>query len=148
MYDRLLRTTSVVFIVAVLVHGTDHLRRGIGVMTTQVLTGGTIQYALAFLAVGLVLRRHRSAPAVAAAVGFGSALAFASAHLLPDWGAYSDAYVGSPVAPGVTAFSWFTAVFEIGADVVFGWAGLRALRGRHQISTPSGSASTAPSVRT
>lgn len=127
MNDRALRTTSLVFLVAVLVHGADHVRRGIDVMTTQVLVGGTVQFALAFVAVFLVLRRHPAAAAVAAGVGFGSALGFASAHLLPHWSAFSDAYVGSPVAPGVTAFSWATAILEVAADVAFGCVGLRAL---------------------
>jgi hypothetical protein len=128
MHDRALRVTSVVFVVALLVHGADHVRRGIDVMTTQVLAGGTLQFALALVAVALVFRRHHAAAAVAAAVGFGSALGFVSAHLLPHWGAFSDAYVGSPVAPGVTAFSWVTALLEIAADVAFGWAGVIALR--------------------
>ena len=128
MNDKVLRSTSVVFLVAVLVHGADHLRRGVDVMTTQVLVGGNIQFGLAFVAVTLVIRRHRLAPVAAIAVGFGSAVLFVTAHLVPDWGAFSDSYVGSPTAPGVTAFSWFTAMFEIAADVAFGLAGLVALR--------------------
>jgi hypothetical protein len=130
MNDRALRTTSLLFVVALLVHGADHVRRGIDVMTTQVLVAGTVQFALAFVAVVLVLRRHPAAAAVAAGIGLGSALGFVSAHLLPHWGAFSDAYVGSPVAPGVTAFSWVTAILEIAADVAFGWVGLRAFHRR------------------
>lgn len=128
MDDRILRSTGAFFLAAVLVHGLDHLRRGIDVMTTQVLVGGTVQFVLALVAVTLVLRHHRLAPGAAIAVGFGSAVLFVTAHLLPDWGAFSDAYVGSPAAPGVTAFSWLTALLEIGADVAFGWAGVVVLR--------------------
>ena len=130
MNDRVLRPAGVVFVAALLVHGLDHLRRGIDVMTTQVFVGGNIQFALAFVAFALVIRRHRLAPVAAIAVGFGSALLFVTAHLLPDWGAFSDAYVGSPAAPNVTAFSWFTALFEIAADIAFGCAGVIALRRR------------------
>ena len=36
-----LRRTAVVFIVAVTAHGADHVRRGVDVVTTQVLTTGT-----------------------------------------------------------------------------------------------------------
>src|SRR4051812_37210847 len=123
---RALRTTSLVFIAALLVHGLDHVRRGTEVQTTQVLAGGTIQFLLAIAAFALVMRRHRFAPDAAVVVGFGSALLFVTAHLLPHWSSFSDAYVGSPVAPGVTAFSWFTAMFEIAADIAFGCAGVVA----------------------
>jgi hypothetical protein len=126
--DRFLRPAGVVFLVAVLVHGADHLRRGMDVVTTVVLAAGNIQIVLGLVAVALVLRRHRLGPAAAVAMGFPSAVLFVAAHLLPEWSAFSDPYVGSPVAPGVTAFSWFTALFEITADLAFGWAGLVALR--------------------
>ena len=128
MNEKALRSTGVVFLAALLVHGADHLHRGVDVVTTQVLAGGTVQFAAALVAFALVLRRHPAAPAAATVVGFSSALLFVTAHLLPHWSAFSDAYVGSPVAPGVTAFSWFTATFEIAADVAFGWAGAVALR--------------------
>ena len=55
------------------------------------------------------------------------AIGFTAAHVLPHWSAFSDPFTGSPVAPNVTALSWATAVFEIGADLAFGWAGVRAL---------------------
>jgi hypothetical protein len=64
---------------------------------------------------------------------------FTAAHLLPHWSAFSDSFTGSEVAPHVTAFSWFAALFEIGADLAFGWAGLRVLRARgYVVSEPRG----------
>ena len=128
--DQALRWTAVAFLVAVLVHGADHLRRGTDVVTTQVLSAGTIQFVLAVIAVGLVFRGHRLAPAAAIAVGFPSAIGFAAAHLLPEWGAFSDSFTGADVAPGVNALSWVTAVLEIGADLAFGAAGVVVLRAR------------------
>jgi hypothetical protein len=70
--DRMLRTTAVAFAVALLVHGADHLRRGMGASTA--------------------------------------------------------------VAPRVNAFSWFSALFEIGADVAFGLVALQFLRRRAEVA--------------
>lgn len=92
------------------------------------LGAGTTQFVVGALAVVLVIRRHRLAPAVAAAVGMASAVGFAAAHLLPHWSAFSDPFTGNAVAPHVNTLSWFTALFEIAADVAFGVAGLRILR--------------------
>jgi hypothetical protein len=79
------------------------------------------------------------APAAATAVGFASAIGFTAAHVLPHWSTFSDSFTGADVAPGVTAFSWFAALFEIGADLAFGWAGLRTLRVRgYLVSEPRG----------
>ncbi len=109
-------------------HGVDHLRRGVDATTGVVLGAGTTQFIVAALAVVLVFRRHRWAPAMAAAVGMTSAVGFAAAHLLPHGSAFSDPFTGHPVAPHVNAYSWSTALFEIAADVAFGVAGLQVLR--------------------
>src|SRR6266498_2729341 len=82
MGDRILRFTSVVFLAAVLVHGADHVRRGVDVVTTQVLVAGTVQFVLAVVAVALVFRGHRLAPVAAIAVGFASAVGFAWAGVV------------------------------------------------------------------
>lgn len=124
--DERLRQVAVVFMVALAVHGADHLRRGLDVMTTQVNWAGRVQFLFAVTAVVLVFRRHPWAPPVAFAVGFASAIGFVLAHLLPEWSSFSDSYTGSRVAPNVNALSWATAIFEIGADAAFGWTGLRA----------------------
>jgi hypothetical protein len=126
MDARALRTTAVVFLSALLVHGADHARRGIEIPSTISIVGG-LQFALGVFAVTLVLREHRLGPVAAVAVGFPSALLFVSAHLLPGG---NDPYTGSSPAAGVTAFSWFTAVFEIAADIAFGVAGAVLLRRR------------------
>jgi hypothetical protein len=125
--EQRLRLTAVVFVVAVTVHGVDHARRGLDVMTTQVMLAGSIQFLLAVIALVLVFRRHPWAPLAAIAIGFSSAIGFAAAHLLPHWSSFSDSFTGSHVAPNVTVLSWATALFEIGADIAFGWVGLRVL---------------------
>jgi hypothetical protein len=133
--QRTLRTAAVVFAMAVLVHGVDHLRRGTGAVTEVVLGAGTTQALLGAVAVVLVFRRHRLAPALAAGVGIASAVGFAAVHLLPQWSSsFSDPYTGSLVAPHVNAFSWLSALFEIGADLAFGLAALQVLRTRAAVA--------------
>jgi len=128
--DRVLQSTAVVFLAAVVLHGGDHLRRGTDAVTTHVFWAGSVQILLALVAVALVFRGHRLAPLAAIAVGFPSAVGFAAAHLLPHWSAFSDAFTGSQPGPDVTPFSWVAALFEIVADIAFGWAGVVALRRR------------------
>ena len=126
--ERRLRGTAVVFAIAVGVHGADHVRRGTDVVTDVVRGAGATQAVLVALAVVLVFRRHRLAPLVALIVGFVSAIGFSAAHLLPQWSAFSDPFTGTAVAPGVTAFSWFSAAFEIVAGLAFGIAGLQLMK--------------------
>jgi hypothetical protein len=126
--DRVLRYAGAIFLVALLVHAADHLRRGFGILTPEVFWAGNFQLLMAIVTLVLVSRGHRLAPIAAVAIGFPSALGFIGAHLLPHWSAFSDSFTGSAVAPHVTAFSWFAALLEIGADLAFGMAGLRALR--------------------
>src|SRR3954465_2399460 len=130
MNDKILRSTGLVFLVALLVHGADHLRRGVDAVTTHVFWSGNVQFVMAAIALVLVFRHHRLAPALALGVGFASAFGFVAAHLLPHWSAFSDAFTGAHHAPGVTALSWFAATFEIVAGLALGVTGLRALRTR------------------
>jgi Na+/proline symporter len=123
-----LRSAALVFALAVAVHGADHLRRGVDVVTTTVLVAGGIQFLLGAITVVLIFRRHHWASRAAIVVGFASAIGFTAAHLLPHWSAFSDAFTGRHVAPNVTVLSWAAALFEIGADVALGWAGVRVLR--------------------
>jgi Na+/proline symporter len=126
--EQRLRWIAVVFLVAVAVHGADHMRRGMDVVTTQVMWAGAIQFLLAVITVVLVFRRHPWAPLAAIVIGFASAIGFTAVHLLPHWSSFSDSFTGSRVAPNVTVLSWATALFEIGADFALGWAGVRVYR--------------------
>src|SRR3954451_18122075 len=126
-----LRVAAVVFAVALAVHGADHFRRGMDVLTPEVLWLGNLQIALSIVTLVLVFRGHRWAPAFAVGIGFASAIGFSAAHLLPHWSAFSDAFTGAHHAPSVTAFSWFAATFEIVSGLALGIAGLRAVREAH-----------------
>jgi len=123
-----LRVAAVVFAVALLVHGADHLRRGMDVVTPEVFWLGNVQLVLSLVTLVLVFRGHRWAPAFAVGVGFASAAGFSAAHLLPHWSAFSDSFTGAHHASGVTAFSWIAATFEIAAGLGLGITGLWALR--------------------
>lgn len=130
--DRWLMVAGVVFAVALLVHGADHARRGVGELPTAVLWLGNVQTVGALVALFLVFTRHHWAPAAAMALGFPSAIGFTIVHLIPDWGPLSDAFPGALADADVTGFSWFAALFEITADLAFGAAGAYTLRRRRQ----------------
>ena len=131
--QRLLRATGIVFAVALLVHGTDHVRRGVGELPPAVFWLGNAQTIGALIALALVFTRHRWAAAAAIVIGFTSAVGFTVVHLLPEWGPLSDAFPGAHGHADVTAFSWFAALFEIGADLAFGVAGVLAFRGQTRL---------------
>jgi hypothetical protein len=132
--DRLLMASGVVFAVALLVHGADHARRGVGELQPTVFWLGNAQTVGALVALFLVFTGHRWGPAAAIAIGFASAVGFTVVHLFPDWGPLSDAFPGAAHQADVTAFSWFAALFEIAADLAFASAGLYALR-RRQVTS-------------
>ncbi|MEZ5217656.1 MAG: hypothetical protein R2715_13990 [Ilumatobacteraceae bacterium] len=123
---RSLRVATATFVVALLAHGVDHLRRGLDASPAAVQLAGNAQLVLAGVTTVMVARRHRAAALVATAVGFGSAIGFSLSHLLPEWGAFSDSFV-EPAA-GVNAYSWVTAVAEIAAGAALGVVGWRAMR--------------------
>ncbi|MEU8894925.1 hypothetical protein [Nocardia sp. NPDC048505] len=124
-----LRWATAIFAVALLVHGADHLRRGMDTISSTVMVLGTVQFVAAALTIALVLRGHRWAPTAAVLIGFVSAAGFILVHLFPDWfGPFSDSFINPPASAKVTGFSWFAALFEIVADIALGIAGLRAGR--------------------
>jgi len=67
--DFYLRTTAVIFAAAVLVHGSDHVRRGLDASPTAVMIAGSIQAVVVLIAVVLVFRRTRWAPHAAIVAG-------------------------------------------------------------------------------
>lgn len=124
--DRRITAATLGFTAAYLLHGVDHLRRGMGAAPPAIMVGGTIQGLVVLVAVILVLRQHRWAVPVATAVGFGSAALFVYAHVLPTFApALQDSFTSGPRV-NVTWFSWLTAVGEIGAGLILGFIGLRA----------------------
>jgi len=132
--DFYLGTTAVIFTAAVVVHGIDHVRRGLDASPTAVMIAGSIHAVVVLIAIVLVFRRTRWAPYAAMVTGFGSAALFTYAHVLPTYAhvlpgfwTLSDSFVSEPHTH-VNWFSWVTAVLEIITGIVFGVAGARALR--------------------
>jgi hypothetical protein len=93
-----------------------------------VMVGGMIQGLFVVAAVVMALTQRPRAPEAAIAVGFGSAVVFTYAHLLPTFlPGYQDSFI-SPPHINVTWFSWFSALAEIGTGIVFAIVGMRARR--------------------
>jgi hypothetical protein len=128
---RSLTLAMIAFAAAFTVHGIDHLRRGMAASPPSVMVGGMIQGVFVVGAVVLVLSRHKWATQAAIVVGFGSAILFTYAHVLPTFlPGYQDSFSSGPRI-NVTWFSWLTAVGEIGAGLVLGYVGLHARRRSH-----------------
>jgi hypothetical protein len=124
----ILRWAAIAFAIGFGIHGLDHMRRGMSASPPFIMVGGMIQGLFVAVAVVMALTRHRRAPEAAIAVGFGSAVVFSYAHLLPTFlPGYQDSFISLPHI-NVTWFSWFSALTEIGTGIVFAIAGLRARR--------------------
>ena len=124
---RFLRYAAAFYLVAWAVHTGDHLRRGTGVVTTEVLVLGYGAAVLQLAGVAAVFVRWRWAAAAAMAIGFPDAVGISAVHLLPHWSSFSDAFPGAH-GTGVTGFSWFAAAIEILGAMAFGIAGAYASR--------------------
>ena len=124
----ILRWAAIAFAIGFGIHGLDHMRRGMSASPQFIMIGGMIQGLFVAVAVVMALIRHRRAPEAAIAVGFGSAVVFTYAHLLPTFlPGYQDSFI-SPPHINVTWFSWFSALTEIGTGIVFAIVGVRARR--------------------
>jgi hypothetical protein len=143
--DRTLKRSAVLFAIGFGIHGVDHMIRGMSASPLAVMIGGYTQGVFVIIALAMVLTGRYRAPEMAVGVGFGSGALFTYAHLLPTfWADFQDSFVTGPRI-NVTWFSWLSAVAEIGTGIVFGLAGLRALRRRTTDAAPleSGAASAA-----
>jgi predicted DCC family thiol-disulfide oxidoreductase YuxK len=122
-----LRWAAVAFLIGFAVHGLDHLRRGMSASPMFIMVGGSVQALFVAVAVVMVLMHRGRASLAAVVVGFGSALVFTYAHLLPTiLPGYQDSFI-SPPHTNVTWFSWFSALAEIGTGIAFGFAGIWAM---------------------
>jgi uncharacterized PurR-regulated membrane protein YhhQ (DUF165 family) len=140
--DRFLRWAAVAFAIGFAIHGLDHLRRGMSASPPSIMVGGMVQAVFVAVAVAMVLRHGPRAPQAAVVVGFGSALLFGYAHLLPTLlPGYQDSFI-SPPHINVTWFSWLSALAEIGTGVAVGFAGIlaardpRRMKGRTHVGNP------------
>ena len=125
---RALRYAALGYAAGFLLHTADHLRRGLDVLTPEVLWAGNITGFVAVVAIVLALVGHRLAPLVAAAHGLSQAAGVAAVHLLPRWSAFSD----SLPASGAGVLSWIAVLAEIVAALALGAAGAYALRGERR----------------
>jgi hypothetical protein len=116
---RALRRAAVLYLACFLAHNGDHLRRGIDVLTPEVLVAGSAAGVAAALAIALALVGHRLGPLIAVATGLPTALGVAAVHLLPRWSAFSDAFPGGEA----DALSWLAVLLEIAGALVFGVVG-------------------------
>jgi hypothetical protein len=129
-----LRWAAIAFAIGFGIHGLDHMRRGMSASPPFIMMGGMIQGVLVAVAVAMALARHRRAPEAAIAVGFGSAVVFSYAHLLPTFlPGYQDSFISLPHI-NVTWFSWFSALTEIGTGIVFAIVGIRTRRSVREAS--------------
>src|ERR1035441_1872540 len=133
---RYLRWAAILFAIGWGVHVLDHLRRGMSASPHAIMVGGMIQGLFVVAAVVMALSGRGRAPKAAVVVGFGSAILFTYAHLLPTFlPGYQDSFVSGPRI-NVTWFSWLSALTEIGTGIVFAIAGLRARRSVDRTSAP------------
>ncbi|HEY3107274.1 MAG TPA: hypothetical protein VGL23_00875 [Chloroflexota bacterium] len=130
---RAFRRAALLYLACFLAHNGDHLRRGVDVLTPEVLWAGSAAGIAASLAIALALVGHRLAPLVAVATGFPTALGVAAVHLLPPWSAFSDAFPGGEV----DALSWLAVLLEIAGALAFGVVGALLLpaerEGSHEV---------------
>src|SRR5690349_15288198 len=107
---RYLRWAATAFAIGWGVHVVDHLRRGMSASPQAVMIGGMIQAVFVVIAVLIAFTGRDRAPQWAMAVGFGSAVLFTYAHILPNYfPAIQDSFVSGPRI-NVTWFSWVSAV--------------------------------------
>jgi uncharacterized membrane protein YgdD (TMEM256/DUF423 family) len=125
--DLSLAAAATFFAAAVLIHNSDHLRRGVDSVSKDVFWVGT---SAIFIEVGLVvlaLQRHRLAALAATAGGLALAAGYLFVHFLPARSWLSDSFIS---ATDVSPLSWFAASLEVTAAVTLGVVGLMTLRQR------------------
>jgi hypothetical protein len=120
-----MRYAALVLVLALLMHGADHVRRGLGILTPQVFWAGNLSVLVDAVVVGLILVGHRTAPLLAIVVNGFTAVSVAAVHLLPHWSAFSDAFPGGR---DVGVLSWLAVLFELAARLGLIAAGMYALR--------------------
>lgn len=124
--DRMLRWAALFFTVAVLLHNSDHARRGGRAVSTDLFAVGSLAILLEVGVVVLVLQRHRFAPLAAAATGFSLAIGYVVAHVLGPRGWVSDPLFSG----GASRLSQAAAILEIAAALTLGAVGTVVLRRR------------------
>ena len=133
---RWLLLSSAIYVLGLVLHTADHVRRGVGVITGPVLGAGTVSTIAGIVIVWLIVARNRNAPMLAAVFGLTTAIGVLIVHVPPKWGWFSDPFLGSR-ATGVTAFSWFVVLLEVVGLLAMGISGIAVLRERSMEAVPS-----------
>ena len=118
---------ALVFALAVLVHNSDHLRRGADVLSADLFWLGTLGILLEVAIVIVICARHRYAPLAALVGGVVLASGYVEAHFLPAHRWFSDSFTN---AVHVSPLSWFAASLEVAAATGLAIVGLMVLRRR------------------
>jgi hypothetical protein len=125
--DLWLAAAATFFAAAVLIHNSDHLRRGVDSVSKDVFWVGTSSILLEVGLVVLACQRHRLAALAAAAGGLSLAAGYLLVHFLPTHSWLSDSFTS---ATNVSPLSWFAASLEVAAATTLGVVGLLVLRER------------------
>ncbi len=136
--QRQLERAATFFAVAVLLHNSDHLRRGAGGLHGDVFLAGTLALVLEVGVVAAVFARHRAAPLAAAVVGFSLAAGYVFVHFTPGRELLSDSLLSWSMPISILA-----ATLESVAALILGVVGLKAVRARG-LAAMSGVQSHAP----
>jgi len=113
-----------VLVLALSLHGLDHVRRGVQPLSPEVVASANVQAVIVIGTFLILVRGHRLAARLAAVVGFGNAVGVVAAHFLPHWSVFSDSFINPASGSGVTAISIATAAFEVLASLVLGCTAL------------------------
>lgn len=125
--DWALRRAATLFVVVVLLHGADHLRRGVDAAGLDVFWLGTSGITIEVAVVVLIAMRHRLAPLAAMSIGLSLAAGYLAVHFLPARSLFSDSFTS---ARDVSLLSWTAASLEVIAAVTLGVVGLLVVRRR------------------
>jgi hypothetical protein len=125
--DQMLAAAATFFAIAVLIHNSDHVRRGADSVHLDVFWIGSAAITLEVSLVVLSIMRHRVAPLAAATGGLFLAVGYVVAHFLPSHPFLSDSFVS---ASNVSPLSWFAASLEVVAALTLGVTGLVLLHDR------------------
>jgi hypothetical protein len=133
---RLLKYCALFYALGLALHTADHLRRGLDVVTPQVLWAGNVSTLIGVTTVVAVILGHRYGPMLAAVTGLPVGLGVAAVHLLPKWSALSDTFQGAH-NNGVTALSWTVVLMEIAGALAMGVVGFLVVREQRAAATVS-----------
>jgi FtsH-binding integral membrane protein len=134
--ERHLRWTATFFALAVLIHNSDHVRRGADAVNLDVFWAGTLALTLEVSVVIIVFLRHRLAPLAAIAAGFPLALGYVVVHFTPDHGLLSDSLLSSGKVVSIVA-----AGLETVSAIALGAVGALIVRRRGLASFADGARS-------